>query len=72
MNRSQAGTPGWYELSFNGRFLCEGEDMATFCIAARNLGAGAVVKEVRHPEHGHEPFGFQADGPALRAIAGQQ
>lgn len=70
MNRIEAKTPGWYRFTIDGKLVDEGEDAVPFYIAAREHGHGALVEEVRHPVHGHAPFGCYASGMGLRLLAG--
>ena len=70
MNRIEAKTPGWYVLTIDGKGVDAGQDSVALCMRAREHGAGALVTEVRHPTHGHDPFGLQASGEGLRKLAG--
>ena len=70
MNRSIAGTPGWYRLTIDGQTETESEDLVTLCITAREIGARALVVEIAHPKYGHAPFGLWASGDGLRHLCG--
>lgn len=59
MTTKWKGAKDWFQLTFNGGLVEEGEDkIADFCIKARLLGPGAKVQAIKHPVHGYQPFGF--------------
>lgn len=45
----------WYRLTWDGRTIATGSDCDALCKRARDLGPGATVEGIAHPEHPERP-----------------